>query len=63
MSVPTLDSLENLCPEDVPAVVVADDDVGEGLEESSSSSAVVEFSPNASAVPGIIQVSRDVLPK
>lgn len=54
-SAPLLNSSDSLCPEDVPDVVVTDDDGEEGQNEPPSSSLVVEFSSNASAVPGIVQ--------
>lgn len=56
VSEPNLGSSDSLCPEDIPAVSTTDDGEEKEQEDSSPSPTVVEFSPNASAVPGIIQV-------
>lgn len=56
VSAPVLGASESLCPEDIPAVVTADDDEGKEQERSSPSPTVVNLSPSASVVPGIIQV-------
>lgn len=63
VSAAVLGSSDSLCPEDIPAVATADDDDGEEEEQqrSSPSPAIVELSPNATVVPGIIQVRACVV--
>lgn len=51
VSAAVLGSSDSLCPEDIPAVAKAEEQ-----ERSSTSPTAVELSPNASVVPGIIQV-------
>eukprot|EP00752_Nemacystus_decipiens_P002207 g2098.t1 len=56
VSAPVLDPSDSLCPEDLPAVAPSDDDDDEEEDERSSPSPViVELSPNASVLPGIVQ--------